>query len=91
VQKQSFGKFYKWAVEIAEGLSERKDAIQAKREVLDNLLVSFENGRNASQVLEGHFIDKEKKTALNAKKEASGAKNSLSGKAKASAKKTKKK
>jgi ParB/RepB/Spo0J family partition protein len=60
-KKQSFGKFYKWAAEIADSLAGRKDTFKAKEEVLCNLLVYFENGQSAAQVAERYFLDKSKK------------------------------
>ena len=64
VKGQSFGKFYKWAEEIVDGLSGRKDVIKAREEILSSLLVYFENGQSASQVMERYFLDKSKKVVV---------------------------
>jgi Cdc6-like AAA superfamily ATPase len=68
VKSQSFGKFYKWAEEIADSLTGRKEAIKPRQEVLEKLLIAFENGRTAAQVAEEYFVDK----AMKAKEQASG-------------------
>jgi ParB/RepB/Spo0J family partition protein len=59
VQKQSFGKFYKFALEIADALAGRKDIFSAREEVLSKLLVGFENGQSAKQMTKW-FIDPNK-------------------------------
>ena len=64
VKGQSFGKFYKWAEEIVDGLSGRNDVIKTREEVISNLLVYFENGQTASQVTERYFLDKSKRLGL---------------------------
>lgn len=63
VKTQSFGKFYKWAEEIADAIAGQKNVIKEREEVLSQLLVAFENGQPASQVAERYFFDKTKKTA----------------------------
>ena len=68
VKSQSFGKFYKWAEEIADSLTGRKETIKQKQEVLEKLLIAFENGKTAAQVAEEYFVDK----ALKAENKASG-------------------
>jgi ParB/RepB/Spo0J family partition protein len=60
VKKQSFGKFYKWVEEIADELAGRKDILRAREEVLSKLMVCFENGQSAKQVLT-YFLDPAKK------------------------------
>jgi ParB/RepB/Spo0J family partition protein len=62
VKKQSFGKFYKWAEEIADTLAGSKDVLKAREEVLDKMLIAFENGQSASQFSQTYFLDKTKKT-----------------------------
>lgn len=59
VQKQSFGKFYKFALEIADALAGRKDIFSVREEVLSKLLVGFENGQSAKQMTKW-FIDPNK-------------------------------
>lgn len=59
VKKQSFGKFYKFALEIADTLAGRKDLISVREEVLTKLLVSFENGQTAKQMI-NWFLDPNK-------------------------------
>lgn len=61
VKKQSFGKFYKWMEEIADELAGRKDILRAREEVLSKLMVCFENGQSAKQLL-NYFLDPAKKT-----------------------------
>lgn len=61
VKSQSFGKFYKWAEEIADTVAGRKDVMNQRVEVLDKLLISFENGQSPKQVAETYFLDKNKK------------------------------
>lgn len=65
IKNQSFGKFYKWAEEIADAIAGRKDVFKEKEEVLGKMLVAFENGKSASDFAEGFFVDKAKKVALN--------------------------
>jgi ParB/RepB/Spo0J family partition protein len=67
VKAQSFGKFYKWATEIADGIAGQKGVIKDREAVLSQLLTSFENGQPASQVAERYFFDKSKKGAEPAK------------------------
>lgn len=81
VQKQSFGKFYKFALEIADALAGRKDLIAAREEVLSKLLVSFENGQSAKQMVKW-FLD----PAKAAKEIASGPKSAAKATPKASPK-----
>jgi ParB/RepB/Spo0J family partition protein len=59
VMSNSFGKFYKWAEEIADELAGRKDIDKAKEEVLNKLMISFENGQAAMACI-SYFIDKTK-------------------------------
>lgn len=61
VKKQSFGKFYKWMEEIADELAGRKDILKAREEVVSKLMVCFENGQSAKQLL-NYFLDPAKKT-----------------------------
>lgn len=74
VKNQSFGKFYKWTEEVVEMIVGRKDVYSDKRDVLEKMLVQFENGRPAKEVVELYFIDRTKaksepeKKALVAKK-----------------------
>lgn len=63
VKSQSFGKFYKWAEEIADKISGRKDLYSEREQVLSKLMLSFENGQSASQFAETYFIDKSKTPA----------------------------
>lgn len=70
VKGQSYGKFYKWAEEIADLIAGKKETIQARQEVLDKLMISFENGQSTKQMAETYFTDKSKlpaKTAAPAK------------------------
>lgn len=60
VKSQSFGKFYRWAEEIADLIAGKKETYQQKQEVLDKLLISFENGQTPKQVAETYFTDKSK-------------------------------
>lgn len=60
VKNQSYGKFYKWANEIADKLAGRKDINKEREEVLSKLLVSFENGQHPSQFADTYFSLKEK-------------------------------
>lgn len=60
VKGQSYGKFYKWAEEIADLIAGKKETIQARQEVLDKLMISFENGQSAKQMAETYFTDKSK-------------------------------
>lgn len=61
VQNQSFGKFYKWAISIADGLAGGNGVIKERAEVLEKLLVSFENGKPAGQCAEEFFMIKTSK------------------------------
>lgn len=63
VKSQSFGKFYKWAEEIADTIAQSKNVIKQREEVLDKLLIAFENGQPASQFAQSYFIDKTAKPA----------------------------
>jgi ParB/RepB/Spo0J family partition protein len=65
VKKQSFGKFYKFASEIADSIAGRKDVYKDREDVLSNLLVCFENGQLAAQVAVRYFLDKSKKVGTN--------------------------
>jgi ParB/RepB/Spo0J family partition protein len=85
--RQSFGKFYKFCVEIADTLSGRKENIKEREYVLSHLLVCFENGQSASQMVENFFTDKEKAKAI---KKAEEGKEVKSQKAKAKPSATKK-
>jgi ParB/RepB/Spo0J family partition protein len=60
VKSAAHGKFYKWADEIADKLTLRKDIDKSKQEVLEKLLVYFENGRPTSEIIELYFVDKAK-------------------------------
>ena len=60
VKNQSFGKFYKWCEEIADTMAGNDTVIKPRIEVLEKLLIYFENGRLASQVAEEFFADKSK-------------------------------
>jgi ParB/RepB/Spo0J family partition protein len=68
VKVQSYGKFYKWAEEIADKIAGRKDLLKDREEVLSKLLIGFENGQPASQFADTYFIDKTKKSEAPAKK-----------------------
>jgi ParB/RepB/Spo0J family partition protein len=70
VKSQSYGKFYKWTEEIADFLAGRKDTIRERGEVLDKIMIAFENGQSAKQFAEGYFLDKTKKPAVPAVKAA---------------------
>ena len=60
VKSQSFGKFYKFCEEIANTLTERKSELYKDREeVLSKLMVSFENGQPAKQMIKW-FLDPNK-------------------------------
>ncbi len=63
VRSQSFGKFYKWAEEIADTLSGKKEVYKDRQEVLDKLMITFENGQTPKQVVETYFMDKNKLTS----------------------------
>ncbi|MFL5763552.1 MAG: ParB/RepB/Spo0J family partition protein [Bacteroidia bacterium] len=63
VKVQSFGKFYKWAEEIADSIAGQKHVIKDREEVLSQLLLAFENGQPASQFAERYFYDNTKKSA----------------------------
>lgn len=63
VKSQSFGKFYKWAEEIADTIAGRKDIFKQREEVLDKMLIAFENGQSASQFAQSYFVDKSKTPA----------------------------
>jgi ParB/RepB/Spo0J family partition protein len=58
VKNQSYGKFYKWANEIADKIAGKKGILKDREDVLGKLLVSFENGQTASQFAETFFTDK---------------------------------
>jgi ParB/RepB/Spo0J family partition protein len=60
VQSQSFGKFYKWCEEIADTMAGNDYALKPRTELLEKLLIRFENGVSASQVAEEIFTDKTK-------------------------------
>jgi ParB/RepB/Spo0J family partition protein len=63
VKSQSYGKFYRWAEEIADSLAGKKDIHSQREEVLSNLLVYFENGQTPAQVAERYFINKNQAAA----------------------------
>lgn len=58
VKGASFGKFYQWAVTIADGIAGGDGVIAERAEVLEKLLSAFENGKPAGQFAEEFFIDK---------------------------------
>lgn len=60
VKNQSYGKFYKWCEEIADTMAGNDVALKPRTELLEKLLIYFENGRSASQVAEELFTDKSK-------------------------------
>jgi len=60
VKGQSYSKFYKWAEEIADLIAGKKETIQARQEVLDKLMICFENGQSAKQMADSYFTDKTK-------------------------------
>lgn len=91
VKVQSFGKFYKWAEEIADAIAGQKNIIKEREEVLSQLLVAFENGQPASQVAERYFFDKTKKAAEPAKDSKATAATKGKAAVKAPVKKAKKK
>jgi ParB/RepB/Spo0J family partition protein len=62
VKSQNNGKFYRWVEEIADSLSGRKDVFREREEVLNRLMVSFENGQKPELAL-NFFIDKAKTPA----------------------------
>ncbi len=70
VKSQSFGKFYKWAEEIADIIAGRKDVFKQREEVLDKMLIAFENGQHAKQFAESYFVDKSKTPATPAAKKS---------------------
>jgi len=76
VKGQSYGKFYKWAEEIADLIAGKKETYQQKQEVLDKLMISFENGQSAKQMAETYFTDKSKIPAKPAASKAIPAKKS---------------
>lgn len=57
VKGASFGKFYQWAVTIADTLG-ADGVIRERAEVLEKILVAFENGKPASQFTEEFFFAK---------------------------------
>lgn len=61
VKTKSYGKFYKWAEEIADKIAGRKDILKEREDVLNKLLISFENGQSSTQFAETYFTDKTKK------------------------------
>ena len=76
VKGQSYGKFYKWAEEIADLIAGKKETYQQKQEVLDKLMISFENGQSAKQMTETYFTDKSKVPAKPAASKTTPAKKS---------------
>lgn len=60
VKIQSYGKFYKWAEDIANGITGRKDVIKEREAVLLKLLEAFENGQLSNQFTIMYFIEKPK-------------------------------
>lgn len=60
MKSQSFGKFYRWAEEIADLIAGKKETLKDREEVLDKLLIAFENGQSAKQMAETYFTDKSK-------------------------------
>lgn len=60
VKTLSYGKFYKWAEEIANGIAGRKDVIKERETILLKLLESFENGQPSNQFAVSYFIEKPK-------------------------------
>ncbi len=68
VKNQSYGKFYKWAEEIADKIAGRKDILKDREDVLSKLLISFENGQSSTQFAESYFTDKTKKSEAPVKK-----------------------
>lgn len=82
-ERQSFGKFYKWCVEIADTISGRKENIRERELVLTHLLVCFENGQDTAQLVRNFFTDKEKAAKVKAELSAKE-----KGEAKAEPKKT---
>lgn len=68
VKGKSFGKFYKWAEEIADVLAGKKDVIKPREEVLNKLLIAFENGQHAFQFAQSYFTES-KHTAIVTKSE----------------------
>ncbi|HOZ88157.1 MAG TPA: ParB N-terminal domain-containing protein [Bacteroidia bacterium] len=76
VKGQSYGKFYKWAEEIADLIAGKKETYQQKQEVLDKLMISFENGQSAKQMAETYFTDKSKVPAKPAASKTDPAKKS---------------
>lgn len=64
VKNQSYGKFYKWANEIADKIAGKKGILKDREDVLGKLLVSFENGQTASQFAETFFTDKNYKPEI---------------------------
>ncbi len=92
VKTQSYGKFYKWAEEIADKIAGRKDILKDREDVLSKLLISFENGQSSTQFAETYFTDKTKKSEAPAKKVVpSATKVNASVKKKVTAKKVAKK
>ena len=60
VKGKSFGKFYKWAEEIADTITEQNNILSDKRDVLCELLLHFENGVSAQLMVAEYFTDKSK-------------------------------
>jgi len=60
VKNLSFGKFYKWCEDIVSTMAGNDVAIKERTNLIENLLVYFENGRSASNVAEELFTDKTK-------------------------------
>ena len=76
VKSQSFGKFYRWSEEIADLIAGKKETLKDREEVLDKLLIAFENGQSAKQMAETYFTDKSKVPAKPAAAKTAPAKKS---------------
>ena len=60
VRGKSFGKFYKWAEEIADTISGQSNIISEKRDLLCELLLHFDNGVSPQLMVAEYFTDKSK-------------------------------
>ena len=60
MKNHRFGKFYKWAEEIANTISGENNILNDRRSLLCELLLHFENGVDTQKMIEDFFIDKSK-------------------------------
>lgn len=74
VKAQAHGKFYKWCEAIADAMPGRDDRHTERCEVLEKMLIAYENGQSPAQFAETFFIDKTKKSAASDSGKKSGKK-----------------